>query len=505
MDFPSLLGSLALLAEGLVGYWLMDGYHSQKWYRKQPNVPRPTRNQSQPSTNNSKSILRRLLDFLEHPYFTLPVGILAGIIGFFVYAPVFAICGACVVLAFHRAGVVSDKSVLRVQIPSYAILCLVIILILFALHIEIQRKLKETNFSLAQTIVDLWSKTQPSAGRQSLTGFLQVGAIFFREHHQIVEAGRELQLNSVYIDRGSEPLHNAFAWDALITVDHPMGDADQKAAALWSGLIKPIQSDYFSGQSKGAEVGVGGGIWGTGSWVIPDAKRADAILDGTLRLYYFGWAAWKDYEGRDNSVTECRWLQRPNSKVLKKQDLIWHSCVPDTMAPDVEKKQEVGTLHIEHIDVGAYANRAITLRFRIKNIGSFKVRAPKTSFSVYVSDVLLSDLGEHHFFDILKNGGSEFISNPDFEMAPGEEIMFDSAAQPLIPGNESRPLTEQQAHDLESGKTNMYIMALLQYGPEMEGAFDDGLKRPHSVWCVHFTGIHSANPFYCNGFNYSRP
>ena len=52
---------------------------------------------------------RRLVNFVEQPLFTLPVGIVGGIVGL-IYTPSLLITAACIVLAFHRAGVVKGYS-----------------------------------------------------------------------------------------------------------------------------------------------------------------------------------------------------------------------------------------------------------------------------------------------------------------------------------------------------------------------------------------------------------
>ena len=60
---------------------------------------------------------RGLLEFIEQPLFTLAVGIVGGIVGLLIYSPVLAVCGLCVILAFHRAKVVTGHSLWRVRVP----------------------------------------------------------------------------------------------------------------------------------------------------------------------------------------------------------------------------------------------------------------------------------------------------------------------------------------------------------------------------------------------------
>ncbi len=70
-----------------------------------------------PLAPETRPVGLRLLDFIEHPFFLWAASIVAGLVGFFVY-PVLLVCGACVLLAFHRAKDVRGLS-LRWQLLSY--------------------------------------------------------------------------------------------------------------------------------------------------------------------------------------------------------------------------------------------------------------------------------------------------------------------------------------------------------------------------------------------------
>jgi hypothetical protein len=66
----------------------------------------------------NKNLPRRLLDFIEQPLVLSAVGVVSGIVGVLIYTPIFIICAFCILLGFHKAGVVSGLR-LRVQIVSY--------------------------------------------------------------------------------------------------------------------------------------------------------------------------------------------------------------------------------------------------------------------------------------------------------------------------------------------------------------------------------------------------
>lgn len=99
------------------------------------------------------SVWEKSLEWLESSWFTLPVGILGGIVGVFLYAPVLIACGLCVILGFHKKKVVSGCDFWRVQIPVYLILYLVVSGALLGIHRGVQKELRAANISLTREIV----------------------------------------------------------------------------------------------------------------------------------------------------------------------------------------------------------------------------------------------------------------------------------------------------------------------------------------------------------------
>jgi len=104
----------------------------------------------------------RLLAFIEQPLFTLPIGILGGLVGLFLYSPVLTVCGVCVILAFHRAGVVSGLPFWKVQLLSYVVLTGITVGVLFWVHVLLQKELAKANISLSGLIVSTFAEKYPS-------------------------------------------------------------------------------------------------------------------------------------------------------------------------------------------------------------------------------------------------------------------------------------------------------------------------------------------------------
>ena len=79
--------------------------------------------ESVPEPKQTTSITNKVFSFFEHPLFWGPVGVVGGVVGLFLYRPILHICGICIVLAFHRARVVSGER-LGTQVISYCIVIL---------------------------------------------------------------------------------------------------------------------------------------------------------------------------------------------------------------------------------------------------------------------------------------------------------------------------------------------------------------------------------------------
>ncbi len=79
----TLIGSLLLLAEGVIGFWLMDGFHSAKWRKKHHEVSRLQPTEKRPS----KKITRKKKEKLATVFTLLGAGAGFGSWGFFVLAP----------------------------------------------------------------------------------------------------------------------------------------------------------------------------------------------------------------------------------------------------------------------------------------------------------------------------------------------------------------------------------------------------------------------------------
>jgi hypothetical protein len=117
-----------------------------------------------PNTEKPRGLWRSLLDFFEQPLVTLPLGIIGAIVGALFFAPILFLCGVCILLGFHQAGIVKGRKS-TIQIPAYLVVGLLSMSVLYGIHLAIQRGLSNANTSISELFtkkLDEWWKLRPS-------------------------------------------------------------------------------------------------------------------------------------------------------------------------------------------------------------------------------------------------------------------------------------------------------------------------------------------------------
>jgi hypothetical protein len=118
----------------------------------QPQSPIAPTVSNNPVTSK-QSVMQRVVVFFEHSLFTLPVGILSGLIGMFYFWPILGLCGICILLAVDRSGAVGGLS-LRKKIISYAVIFMVTTLAMFGAGRLIDKGAHDSLQKIASTVVD---------------------------------------------------------------------------------------------------------------------------------------------------------------------------------------------------------------------------------------------------------------------------------------------------------------------------------------------------------------
>lgn len=113
-----------------------------------------------------KNMANRMLDFIEHPLVLGALFLVGGIVGALIFTPVFVLCGISVLLGFHRSAVVSRKS-LKIQVPIYTALSLMIAGCGYFLTQTIQKELAKAQVSFADLVA---SKVAVLFGKKNLSG-----------------------------------------------------------------------------------------------------------------------------------------------------------------------------------------------------------------------------------------------------------------------------------------------------------------------------------------------
>lgn len=108
----------------------------------------------------SKSRMVRLVNFLEHPWFLLPIGIVGSAVGLSFYTPALIVLPLCFAGAFHRAKVVQGCS-WKIQIPSYFLVIMVAVFIAWLAVITAQKAVHDSVKAIATEIHTMTRPTPP--------------------------------------------------------------------------------------------------------------------------------------------------------------------------------------------------------------------------------------------------------------------------------------------------------------------------------------------------------
>ena len=117
-----------------------------------------------PDSTDKRPIKHKLLDFIEHPLFLCSVGTVTALVGIFVYRPILLICGGLILLAFHRAKVVSGKS-WKIQLSAFIALAAITFAVIYKMEILIDRHLPDLPRDVAERVVKAISSKDKKADK----------------------------------------------------------------------------------------------------------------------------------------------------------------------------------------------------------------------------------------------------------------------------------------------------------------------------------------------------
>lgn len=169
---------------------------------------------SNPDSTDKRSMMHRLLDFIEHPLSLCSVGTVTALVGFFVYRPVLFICGGLILLAFHRARVVSGKS-WKIQLISFIFLAAITFAGIYEIEITIDKHLPDLPKEVADRVIKALSgKDKTNSNLQPTEKNIIQSQNPVPEAHSNIAGRHKKQLR--FVNRPSMP--SAVADEGLINV-----------------------------------------------------------------------------------------------------------------------------------------------------------------------------------------------------------------------------------------------------------------------------------------------
>src|ERR1700722_9047244 len=272
-----------------------------------------------------KAFRARLLDFVEQPLVTLPLGIIGGIMGTLFYAPILFLCGICILFGFHRAGVVKGRK-FAVQIPSYLLLGVLSMSVLYGIHLVIQRGLRNANISIAELVtrkLDEWWKLRPSethATNDSATAQPTVGGA---KKSDDVKRPSALPLPSSYIQ----------TFDAGTCESSQKPHTDQ-GYGLFSGLEVVLRQCEYTSDGQRAVIRFPSLNWSA----VHVAGLVPKTSKGKLMELSLGWLVeWSDVDAMNHSIEwdiysscedgELRLLSKASLNILQPPSVVENTAI----------------------------------------------------------------------------------------------------------------------------------------------------------------------------------
>jgi hypothetical protein len=217
--------------------------HSGSIQTQMPNSP----------TGNRNSMAERWLGWFETPLFGWPIGIIGGLVGFF-YTPVLAVCGLCILLGFHRAGVVRGLTK-KVQTWSYITVFVVTFLACYGAAALIKHQLERTSIHVPTTgeIAKAVVAMLPQGGRiTEHTEIITVPAKPQPPHTHLafdslfdhpsdtpisspIKAGQKAGINFAYRNVGSSPA-SVERWGHILKVVPSSRETNNECRSLWKTI-----------------------------------------------------------------------------------------------------------------------------------------------------------------------------------------------------------------------------------------------------------------------------
>src|SRR5713226_223792 len=164
----------------------------------------------------------------------------------------------------------------------------------------------------------------PATARHNLTGFLQPSDIVPNAQGKIIAPNLPLSFNLFFTNKGTEPIQEVHTyWELAVTEGIPSEDDEQKIVLKkFRGDAQKSYREAIAKGKRGPELGVGDQAWGTVTLRPLQEQEASGLLNGTNRLYLYGWAIWTDAEGFSGKREVCEWLQAPPTKELRVGEMV---------------------------------------------------------------------------------------------------------------------------------------------------------------------------------------
>jgi hypothetical protein len=159
-----------------------------------------------------------------------------------------------------------------------------------------------------------------------LNGILQIDKLEPATDHNEIAEGKTIEVNVVYKNVGTQPLHAKFSYEGIGFVSTSVPHAEEDARKHFTEARKKQLKSDLASKFAGSDVGVNIPVYRTAVSSALTQAQADGIMDGSGRIYLMVWATWKDSHNQSGKFDACYFLQQPSTRTMTSNNAIWHTC-----------------------------------------------------------------------------------------------------------------------------------------------------------------------------------
>jgi hypothetical protein len=155
-------------------------------------------------------------------------------------------------------------------------------------------------------------------------GYLQIGEISPGLGFSTIAVGRVIGLLVEFENKSTEAVTNVHNFGSVNLVGMADPSAEQRVQEEFKQHQQRVHEN--SRRLKGEDIGIGQHGFNGGKTEPLTQKDVDDVMRGTIRIYLQVWASWSDMHRNTGHLSQCWWIEMPNSPELTRESMMLGAC-----------------------------------------------------------------------------------------------------------------------------------------------------------------------------------